>query len=566
MNMRFLKLFTLVLLAAAMPAALADEAGSVVFAKGDVTAERAPPVPLAKGDAVLSDDTVATGDNSRAQLLMLDGAKIAIRPNSRLAIEEYSYTDPAAGASVTAKDDKSVMSLVKGGFRTITGAIGRDDPEDYEVRTPVGVLGIRGTDYTAVFCNGDCDWVPGLAAGASIPDGLYLGVTDGIVVFRTATRTIELRAGEYAFIPLNTPEPERLPSAPPVLLDDNDLRFDPGADNVSRPPDDPGQRPDDDDATTGFNSKLGTRRAPATGDGSEPSSAPPPGDSGEGETPAQPTIGTDPSGEPVDLTPGVTPDPPQPQRGTASIAYGTGPLGALNVPFTGSTDNEPAELMIDANGDVTGFVYNFLARAGGDTAIFDIDTAANVDLGNDALTMMRWGRWAGNNMIITTVSDGNMTGIDLGAQSLHWIKAPDFGVPAMPIAGNANYTLIGSTMPTDNQGNVGVLIDAGFQADFTNMTVNSSLDVDIGGSNWSASGNGNIGAQAGLAAHLFNGLYNSIVINGIPLNNPVGSFSGFFSEPGPSSDPNFPGGVGLTFELQDGTGIVVSGAAAFGDP
>ena len=54
-----------------------------------------------------------------------------------------------------------------------------EDEQAYEVRTPVGVLGIRGTDYSAVFCNGDCTWVPGFNPNAPIEDGLYLGVTDG---------------------------------------------------------------------------------------------------------------------------------------------------------------------------------------------------------------------------------------------------------------------------------------------------------------------------------------------------------------------------------------------------
>ena len=110
---------------------VAADAGSVLFAKGTVTAERAPAVALAKGDAVLDDDTIATGDASRAQLLMIDGAKIAIRPNSILRIDEYAYTESAATV-VSQSNNKSVMSLVKGGFRTITGAVGKEDRSDYE--------------------------------------------------------------------------------------------------------------------------------------------------------------------------------------------------------------------------------------------------------------------------------------------------------------------------------------------------------------------------------------------------------------------------------------------------
>ncbi|MEX1266239.1 MAG: hypothetical protein WEA08_04900, partial [Woeseia sp.] len=84
--------FVVVLLLVALaPAADATPAGQVIFATGQVTAERTPPEPLAKGDDVLVEDTVRTGSASRAQLLMLDGAKIAIRPESALRIEEFAY-------------------------------------------------------------------------------------------------------------------------------------------------------------------------------------------------------------------------------------------------------------------------------------------------------------------------------------------------------------------------------------------------------------------------------------------------------------------------------------------
>ncbi len=541
MNKRLIPVLGVILISSA---ASGDEAGNVVFAKGDVTAERTPPVALAKGDAVEDDDTIATGEASRAQLLMIDGARIAIRPSSRLRIAEYSYTAPAA-ATVSTSEDKSSLRLLKGGFRTITGALGEDDPDEYEVRTAVGVLGIRGTDYTAVFCNGDCTWVPGLAAGDAVADGLYLGVTAGIIEFRTATTTIELRAGEYAFIPLNIPEPRRLADPPPVLLDDNDLRFD-AADSGA--------------ADRGFDAKLGTRRAPE-------SSAP---ESGEGRTgsaaggdpdaPDQPIIGTDPQGNPVDLTPGQTPEP---GRQTTSISYGSGPFATLPVPFTGADDNDPAQLILDGNGDVVRFEVDFAGRTGADTAVFDIGTAANVDTGSDAMTVMRWGRWTGGSASITTVSDGLNTPIDLGSQSIHWITGTEGGIPSMPITGVANYSLIGNTSPTDNLGNVGVLGGATFQADFVNMLVTSTLVIDIAGSTWNASGQGNIGA--GLPAHLFAGIYNNVSVDGIGGGS--GSFSGFFSEPGPTADPAWPGGAGLTYSLQDAQGSsVVSGAAAFGDP
>ena len=91
---------------------------------------------------------------------------------------------------------------------------------------------------------------------------------------------------------------------------------------------------------------------------------------------------------------------------------------------------------------------------------------------------MRWGRWSGGTATIV-LSDGTDVSQDLGNQSLHWISSPEWAAPpVMPMSGTANYTLIGSTSPTDGQGNVGVLGDATFQADFTNMLVTSTLLID----------------------------------------------------------------------------------------
>ncbi len=520
--------------------AAAADAGSVLFVKGTVTAERAPAVSLTRGDTVLDDDTVATGDASRAQLLMIDGAKIAIRPNSILRIDEYAYEESAATV-VSQSDNKSVLSLVKGGFRTITGAVGKEDRSDYEVRTPVGVLGIRGTNFAVLLCGGDCNTAPNVAAGQPIEDGLYIAVTDGAIVFRAQGGEIVVSAGEFAFIPMATRVPEPL-DEPPALLIDDELQLDAdGSTNLS-----------------GFDSKLGTRRSPDTNKPGGQSTTPEDGSSGE--APRQPVIGTDADGSQIDITPGTTPQ----QRIGRLISFATGPFGGAST-HSGTQFNEPAELQLDASNNVLGFSGPYPAQAAPLTATVDIGTSANVETGFDSITVLRWGRWSGG---IATASVPGNTGddsVDLSSQSLHWISGPDQAAPAMPITGVANYTLLGGTSPTDNLGNTGVLGSASFSADFTNLRVDSTLVIDIAGMNWMASGTGNLGSVAGLPPHLFFGNYGSVSIDGVAAG--TGQFTGFFSEPGTTSDPAIPGGVGLTYSLQDGQGaITVSGAAAFGNP
>lgn len=527
-----------------MANANAQEAGSVSFASGDVQAERQPAIALTKGDAVLSSDTVITAAASRAQLLMSDGARIAIRPDSRIVIDEYVYAAASStGASVVSSDDKSVISLIKGGFRSITGAIGKDNPQNYEVRTAVGVLGIRGTNFAVLLC-GDCN---------SAPQGLYIMVDEGRIVFRNEVANIEVGAGEFAFIPFDTRQPTLLDTTPPVFVDTSDFRFEPEA----------GAASNSDDAPTGFDERLGVRRE-------ADASAPPPesttpdtssqDDGRDSSTPAQSIIGTDQDGNPVDLTPGAPPEP-----GNRTVTFSTGPLGAVDTLFSGTLENMPGQYALDASGDLASFDNLYPTRTGADVASFDRGSSSNVESGFDAMTVMRWGRWSGGTATIT-FSDGSVANQDLSNQSLHWVSSPEWTTPtAMPITGVATYSLIGSTSPTDNLGNSGVLGSATFQADFTNMRVDSTLVIDINGSNWTAVGNGNIGAAAQLPAHLFQGIYGSVSIDGI--GGGTGLFSGFFSEPGPTSDPTYPGGVGMTYSLQDMSGSTsVSGAAVFGNP
>lgn len=538
--------------------AVADDAGSVIFARGTVMAERQPPVPLAKGDLVQDNDTVATGDASRAQIQLTDGAKIAVRPNSRLRIDEYVFVGRETGDPdnpvVSTSGDRSVATLIKGGFRTITGAIGKENEEDYEVRTPVGVLGIRGTDYSAVFCNGDCNFVPGVNPNAPIEDGLYLGVTEGAIFFRNENADIDIQAGEYAFIPLADRVPVPLAAPPPVLIDDNDLRFDADGNLVGQ---EPRAGEQDDGTLTGFDSKLGTRREPdPTASPADGSAADPANDS---STPAQPINAIDADGSTIDITPGNSPPPNR----VRIISYSTGPLGRADAVFTGTQDNEPSLYRLNAANELTGFSGPFPSATGAVSADIDINTSTIVASGFDSVTVMRWGRWS-TGIANVDLSGGQMDVIDLGTQSLHWISGAEAGTPVMPITGAASYSLIGGTSPTDNLGNGGVLGSATFDVNFTNMTVDSTLAIDINAQNWTAVGTGNIGAAALLPAHLFNGSY-LVTVGGSTSGS--GVFSGFFSSPGPASDASFPGGAGLTYSLQDMAGTTsVSGAAVFGNP
>ena len=331
-------------------AAHAQNAGSVTFASGDVSAERDPAVALAKGDAVLSSDAVITAAAARAQLTMSDGARIAIRPDSRIVIDEYVFAAAApAGTTVSSSDDSSVISLVKGGFRTITGAIGKDNPQNYEVRTAVGVLGIRGTNFAVLLC-GSCNSAPGVPPGTVVPQGLYIMVDEGRIVFRNEVDNIEVAAGEFAFIPFDTRQPTLLDATPPVFINTDDMRFEADA----------GSGKDDAQSPAGFDSRLGLRREADSSAPPPKSSAPESSTQDDGRdsgVPAQSIIGTDEAGNVIDLTPGGTPDP-----NNRTMTFSTGPLGAVDTIFSGTLDNVPGQYGFDTNGNLISFDNQYPAR------------------------------------------------------------------------------------------------------------------------------------------------------------------------------------------------------------
>jgi hypothetical protein len=281
------------------------------------------------------------------------------------------------------------------------------------------------------------------------------------------------------------------------------------------------------------------------------------------DAPSQSVIGIDADGAPVDITPGTQPPP----NGQRTIGWATGPVAGPGTLFSGTLDNDPTQYQLDFSNNPTEFVNDTPGRAVTGVATFDIGTSSNVDTGFDSVTVMRWGRWSGGTSGIT-FSDGTSLGLDLSAQSLHWVSGPQHSTaPVMPISGVATYSLIGNSSPTDNFGNSGTLGSATFRADFTNMLIDSTLLIDINASTWTAAGQSTIGMSGNqpVAPHLFNGFYNTVTIDGIAGGN--GMFSGFFSDPGPTSDPTFPGSAGMTYSLQDGSDTTqVSGALVLGNP
>jgi len=125
-----------------------EATGLVVASRGTVIATSTEDSrELKQGDEIFVEDEILTGPKSFAVVQFLDGAKVTIKPNSEIVIEDYVYNGNA--------DDKATLSLVSGGLRVITGAMAKNNPENYKVKTPVALMGVRGTEFAIQLCGED---------------------------------------------------------------------------------------------------------------------------------------------------------------------------------------------------------------------------------------------------------------------------------------------------------------------------------------------------------------------------------------------------------------------------
>ena len=122
-----------------------DSSGMVIASRGEVSAlANGESRELKQGGFVYVNDEILTSARSFAVLQFTDGAKVTVRPGSKLIIENYLY----AGND----SDEATLNLVSGGLRVITGAMAKTNPENYKVRTPVALMGVRGTEFSIMLC------------------------------------------------------------------------------------------------------------------------------------------------------------------------------------------------------------------------------------------------------------------------------------------------------------------------------------------------------------------------------------------------------------------------------
>ncbi|NNE62951.1 MAG: hypothetical protein HKN34_02600 [Gammaproteobacteria bacterium] len=189
-------------------AAAEVEVGEIEFSRGALTGqlEGESVRLLGKGQVVMQGETLSTGNNSFAVVQLNDGTRMTLRPKTVFKVDQLN---------TNSGQENALLSLIKGGFRAITGSISKSLKGVFKVNTGIATIGIRGTEFDARICDeSDCDSENRLAEN----DADESSAADKAVIARVALlqgtawvsgsdgRTRSLRVGEaiYELDHLNT--------------------------------------------------------------------------------------------------------------------------------------------------------------------------------------------------------------------------------------------------------------------------------------------------------------------------------------------------------------------------
>ncbi|MAL77579.1 MAG: hypothetical protein CMN55_00435 [Sneathiella sp.] len=117
--------------------------GEISRLEGTVTVRHADGtrVELVEGAAVYQGDVIETAGGSSFTIIFVDDTQFSMNENGRAVLDELVY-NPSSGSG------KFGLSLLQGIFSLVSGQIAKDEPENVDVRTPVGTIGIRGTSWS----------------------------------------------------------------------------------------------------------------------------------------------------------------------------------------------------------------------------------------------------------------------------------------------------------------------------------------------------------------------------------------------------------------------------------
>ena len=156
--------------------------GSISSFKGSVQIERnSQNVRAILSLPIEKNDVITTKDNSNVIIKFNDNTIITVGKNSSLSIEDYLYDTKSSANS------RSTFKFLKGTFKSVTGIIGKLNPEKFKLETKTANIGIRGT---TVLANQE-----------------IVACTSGEISVSTKNKTLNLSQNQYTRISDKTKSP-----------------------------------------------------------------------------------------------------------------------------------------------------------------------------------------------------------------------------------------------------------------------------------------------------------------------------------------------------------------------
>jgi hypothetical protein len=232
----------LALLCATALAHAAAIVGTVMNLSGPLLAKKADgkAMILSVKSSIEQGDILITEKDTYARVRFVDNSEMTLKPNTQLKIDNFVFDEQKK------EDDQAKFSLVKGGLRAVTGALGKRSKERFGMNTPTATIGIRGTIFIADYVEPDVEAVaayirasvaanddigpieplqlaqltPPVPALPKLAPGLYVQVLDGMIHLTNPAGTQNFSAGQFGYVASF--------STPPIILPQNPgLQFTP---------------------------------------------------------------------------------------------------------------------------------------------------------------------------------------------------------------------------------------------------------------------------------------------------------------------------------------------------
>lgn len=377
---------------------------------------------LTKGLEINSGDMVQTSENGRVQLRFSDGGYISLQPNTQFRVDEYNYDGKTDG------NEKSFFSLLKGGLRAITGAIGHVNKTNYQVNTPVATIGIRGTEFLAQY-NGR----------------LLVKVGNGAVYMSNSTGDLVLFSGQSGEVSGENSQPEYSNEEPAVTA---------AGPQGNTPEEVQQQTQQEQQQSDTF--QVAEQYT----------------DSGTSCV----VVGNCP------VTDSAAPIEPPPfktltNQGIAIAHYDEEQGYELYGELEGAL---PGTIEFDSAGRITKII--------GSEDAFSVSSITGnfLDIASDgALT---WTRLNGGTVVVSD-EYGTETANITNAHFIYGNPTSTSDISALQAQNAmASYSLIGGTRPTDGLGNVGTLLAGGLSIYFGSYSINGDIKVNVAGTEYHAVG------------------------------------------------------------------------------